>query len=497
MQIHVVTHSAARAASDCTVAGVYEGGELGVAARALDRDLRGGITALIKRGDFAGRLADTLLLTDMDRGVAARALLVGLGPKSAFGRRPLRRALIAALQAVTRTGAKSAHLAVAAEPLRGLDAYARGRLVAELGSLALYRIPDLKTSAKPATPALASVTLPAADARSARAAERGVKHGIAIASGICQARDLANLPANVCTPTYLAHAARTLARRHKKLSATVLGPAQIARLKMGAFLAVTRGSDEPAQFIVLEYRGARAADAPAVLVGKGITFDSGGISLKDPGGMDEMKFDMGGAAGVLGTLAAVAELGLAINVVGIVVACENMPDGRAVKPGDIVVTMSGQTVEILNTDAEGRLILCDALHYARRFKPAVILDIATLTGACVVALGPYLSGIMTPHDRLASELLAAGTRADDPAWRLPLTDDYAEPLKSNFADFANVGGREGGAAVAASFLAKFTQGLNWAHLDIAGTAYVGGALKSGTGRPVALLVDFLIARAGA
>ncbi len=497
MQIHVVTHNPVRAASDCAVVGVYEGGELGAAARALDRDLKGRIAALIERGDFAGRLADTLLLTDLTAGVAPRVLIVGLGSKSAFGRKPLRRALAAALQAVTRTGARTANLAVAAEPMRGLDPYARGRLVAELAELALHRIADRKTSAKPAAPALMSVTLPVADARSARAAERGVTHGSAIATGIKQARDLANLPANVCTPTHLADTARLLAKRHKKLSATILGPTQIGRLKMGAFLAVTRGSAEPAQFIVLEYRGARAADAPIVLVGKGITFDSGGISLKDPGGMDEMKFDMGGAASVLGTLAAVAQMGLPVNVVGVIAACENMPDGRAVKPGDIVVTMSGQTVEILNTDAEGRLILCDALHYARRFKPAVILDIATLTGACVVALGPFLSGIMTPHDRLASELLAAGTRADDPAWRLPLTDDYAEPLKSNFADFANVGGREGGAAVAAAFLAKFTQGLNWAHVDIAGTAFLSGALKSSTGRPVALLVDFLIARAGA
>jgi len=497
MQIHVVTQNAARVPSDCAVVGVYEGGELGAAARALDRDLKGRIAALIARGDFAGRLADTLLLTDLTTAAAPRALVVGLGSKSSFGRKPLRRALVAALQAVTRTGAKSANLAVATEPLRGLDPYGRGRLVAELAHLALYRIPDLKTSAKPAPPALKNVTLPVADARSAHAAERGAKHGSAIASGIRQARDLANLPANVCTPTHLAHTARMLAKRHKKMSATILGPAQIERLKMGAFLAVTRGSGEPAQFIVLRYRGAPAADAPVVFVGKGITFDSGGISLKDPAGMDEMKFDMGGAASVLGALTAAAELGLPINLVAIIAACENMPDGRAVKPGDIVVTMSGQTVEILNTDAEGRLILCDALHYARRFKPAAIIDVATLTGACVVALGPYMSGIMTPHDRLAAELLAAGTRADDATWRLPLADEYAEPLKSNFADFANVGGREGGAAVAAAFLGKFTQGLNWAHLDIAGVAYLSGAQKSGTGRPVALLADFLIARAGA
>jgi leucyl aminopeptidase len=496
MQFHVVSGNAAGAAGDCAVVGIYEGGALGVAARLVDRLLDGRITALVKRGDFTGKLADTLLLPDTSGNRIARVLLVGLGDRSACGRRQLRKALVAALQAVTRTGARSASVGIATEPVRGLDAYARGRLVAEVASLALYRIPDLKTSAKPRPPALQSITLPAADSRSTRAAERGMQHGAAIAYGIKIARDLANLPANICTPTHLAETARGLAKHHRKLTARIHGRAQIARLKMGAFLAVTQGSAEPPQLIVLEYRGARATEPPLVLVGKGITFDTGGISLKDPGGMDEMKFDMSGAASVLGTLAAVAELKLPINVVGIVAACENMPGGRAVKPGDIVTSMSGQTIEILNTDAEGRLVLCDALTYARRFKPAVVLDIATLTGACVIALGPHLSGIMTPHDRLAAELLAAGTRADDGAWRMPLMEDYAESLKSNFADFANVGGREGGAAVAAAFLAKFTKDLTWAHLDIAGTAYLSGVQKSGTGRPVALLMDYLISRSG-
>jgi leucyl aminopeptidase len=494
MQFQVVSGKAASTPCDCAVIGAYEGGSLAASARELDRRLKGRIAALQGRGDFAGKLGDTLLLTDLGEGAPARVILAGLGAKATFGRRALRRALAPALTAVTRTGARSAALDIAGEPIRGFDAYARGRLVAELAELALYRIPDLKTAPKPTPPALATIVLPVPDAKSARAAERGVKHGAAIALGIRQARDLANLPANICTPSYLANAARALAKRHRKLQVVIHGPRQIEKLKMGAFLAVTRGSDEPPQLIVIEYRGTGAGTAPIVLVGKGITFDSGGISLKDPGGMDEMKFDMGGAASVLGTMAAVAELALPLNIVCIVPTCENMPDGRAVKPGDIVRTMSGQTVEILNTDAEGRLILCDALHFARRFKPATVLDVATLTGACVVALGPHLSGVFTPDDRLAAELLAAGTRADDGAWRMPLTEDYAEPLKSNFADFANVGGREGGAAVAAAYLAKFTQNLNWAHLDIAGTAYLGGAQKSSTGRPVGLLVDFLLAR---
>jgi len=497
MQFQVVSGPAAATSGDCAVVGIFEGGALGAAARIADKALDGRIASLVKRGDFAAKLGDTLLVADLPGAKIARVLLVGLGTRPAFGRRQLRRALTAGLQAVTRTGARSVSLGIANEPVRGLDAYTRGRMVAEIARLALYRIPDLKTSAKPAPPPLASVILPAADGRSAGAAERGLKHGEAIAVGIKLARDLANLPANICTPTHLSATARGLAQRHRKVSARAYGRAQLERLKMGAFIAVTQGSAEPPQLIVLEYRGARASEEPVVLVGKGITFDTGGISLKDPAGMDEMKFDMSGAASVLGTMAAVAELKLPMNVVGIVAACENMPGGRAIKPGDIVTSMSGQTVEILNTDAEGRLVLCDALTYARRFKPGIVLDIATLTGACVIALGPHLSGIMTPDDRLAAELLAAGTRADDGAWRMPLTEDYAEPLKSNFADFANVGGREGGAVVAAAFLAKFTQGLRWAHLDIAGTAYLSGAQKSGTGRPVALLTDFLIARSGA
>ena len=276
-----------------------------------------------------------------------------------------------------------------------------------------------------------------------------------------------------------------------------LNEAQIRRLKMGCFLAVTQGSAEPPRFIVMEYRGARRSAAPLVLVGKGVTFDTGGISLKDPSAMDEMKYDMCGAASVIAALDLAARLQLRINLVGLVAACENMPGGRAIKPGDIVTSMNGQTVEILNTDAEGRLILSDALHYARRYKPAAVVDLATLTGACVVALGAHHSGVMGNNDALARELVECGVRADDRAWQLPLTEDYGEQLKSNFADFANVAGRDGGAITAAAFLGKFTKDLTWAHIDIAGTAWVSGAAKSATGRPMGLLGDFLIRRARA
>jgi leucyl aminopeptidase len=308
-------------------------------------------------------------------------------------------------------------------------------------------------------------------------------------------RDLANLPSNVCTPTYLADSAAALAKRYASLKVDILDEVAIRREKMGCFLAVTQGSEQPPKFIVMQHRGGRARQAPIVLVGKGVTFDTGGISLKDPAAMDEMKYDMSGAAAVIAALAVAAELKLKLNVVGLVPACENMPSGRAIKPGDIVTSAAGHTVEILNTDAEGRLILSDALHYARRFKPAALIDVATLTGACVVALGAHHTGVFANDNALARELVDCGLRADDRAWQMPLTEEYGEQLKSNFADFANVAGRDGGAITASAFLAKFTAGMHWAHLDIAGTSWVSGSQKSSTGRPMALLTEFLVRRA--
>ena len=335
----------------------------------------------------------------------------------------------------------------------------------------------------------------AENARALKSIGSGLEIGAAIGAGSAFARDLGNLPPNICTPTYLGQRAQGLDKDWARINTKVLDLEAIKALKMGSFLAVTQGSAQPPRFIVCEYRGGRKGDAPICLIGKGITFDSGGISLKDPPAMDEMKFDMGGAAAVLGTIRAVAELALPINVTAIVPTCENMPDGKAVKPADIVTSMSGQTVEILNTDAEGRLILCDAITYSRRFKPAAVIDVATLTGACIIALGNQLSGMMSTDDALAAEIASAGTRADDRVWRLPVGDDYADALKSNFADFANVGGREGGASTAATFLSKFAADLKWAHLDVAGTAWLSGSAKGSTGRPVPLLVEFLVSRA--
>ncbi len=493
MEFGVWTKGLATLAVDCLVVGVFEEGELGGEARSVDTACGGRLRRLLERGDFGGRAGDTLLVGELPGLAASRVLLTGLGSRKHLSRKSWRRAWSNAAAALARTRIGSCAVALDRPEARQLDDYYFGRGVAEIARAALYRINDLKSGKKPAAPALQRVL--AGPVRKADAAARGFRHGAAIASAAAVQRDLANLPANLCTPAFLAGEARALARRHAALKVRVLDEAAIRREKMGCLLAVSQGSHQPPRFIVLEYRGAKAQQQPVVLVGKGVTFDSGGISLKDPPGMDEMKFDMSGAAAVIASLALAAELRLPLHVVGLVAAVENMPGGKAVKPGDIATSASGQTVEILNTDAEGRLILCDALHYARRFRPAAVIDIATLTGACVVALGHHHSGILGNDDALVQELLEAGVRADDRCWQLPLTEEYAEQLKSNFADFANVGGRDGGAITAATFLGKFTQGLSWAHLDVAGTAYQGGVTKGSTGRPTPLLADFLIRRA--
>jgi leucyl aminopeptidase len=491
MQYEVYTGSPARQRGDCIVLGAFEGAVLGELAQEVDATLGGTLAALLKRGDFSGRGGESLLLPT----VAARSrtvLLVGLGPVGSFSRRAWRRALTGAVTALGRTRLANVVLALDRPPVRELDTEHHARAVAELTGAALYRINDLKTAKRPAAPALKRLQVGPYGAAAVKVARRGLSDGAALAESAALLRNMANLAGNICTPTYLANIAAKLARGQRKLRVKVLGEAQIRKLKMGCFLSVTRGSDEPAKFIVMDYRGGRSGAAPLVLVGKGVTFDTGGISLKDPGAMDEMKYDMCGAATVIAALQLATTLQLPLNIVGLVPACENMPSGRATKPGDIFTSASGQTVEVLNTDAEGRLILCDALHYARRYKPAAVIDIATLTGACVIALGHHHSGIISNDDGLAQELVAAGVKADDRAWQLPLTDEYGEQLRSNFADMANVGGRDGGVITAGAFLAKFTRGLRWAHLDIAGTGWVSGTAKSATARPLSLLADYMI-----
>ena len=497
MEFMAIIDAKAREPAGCAVLGVYENGDLGVAARQVDKQLAGLVGTLHGSGDFAAKLGDALMLPLPKGSAASRLLLIGLGTRAAFGRKQYRKALLSAAQALAKTGAADAIVYLALEPVPELDILYRARFVAEIFTSQAYKVPDLKTAPKPKARRLSTVKVAAADARGAKAVAEGLRIGAAIGSGLALARDLGNLPPNICTPTYLGSRALQLAKEFPSIKTKVLDEAAIKALKMGALLAVSQGSVEPPRLIVCEYRGGRKNAAPICLIGKGITFDSGGISLKDPPAMDEMKFDMSGGGSVLGALRTVAELKLPINVVAIVAASENMPSGSAVKPADIVTTMSGQTVEILNTDAEGRLVLCDAITYSRRFKPAAVVDVATLTGACIVALGNHVSGLMSNTNELAQELESAGIRADDRAWRLPIGEEYVDQLKSNFADIANVGGREGGACTAASFLGKFAKDLAWAHLDVAGTAWVSGAQKGSTGRPVPLLVDFLIHRAKA
>ncbi len=497
MQFDVWSKELSDLSVDCIAAGVFEDGKLGTEAAALDKATDGFIKGVITRGDFSGRAGETLLLPRAGL-EGTRVVLVGLGVERSYNRKAWRRACAAALTAVGRTRIRTVALAVERPAAKELNDYYFGRCVAEIAGQVLYRTNDRKTGKKPPLPAISQVLAGPVRPAGAAHARRGLQHGRALATATALQRDLGNLPPNICTPTYLADCARGLAKGHSSIKVKVLDEAAIRREKMGCFLAVTQGSAQPPRFIVLDYQGPRAPrTAPIVLVGKGITFDTGGISLKDPGGMDEMKFDMMGAASVIAAIAFLAETRLPVRVVGLVATCENMPDGMAIKPGDIVTSASGQTVEILNTDAEGRLILCDALHYARRFDPAIVVDMATLTGACVIALGAHHSAVIGNDEDLVADLVAAGVRADDRAWQLPLTEEYGEQLKTNFADMANVGGREGGAITAAAFLSKFTQGLKWAHMDIAGTAYVGGALKGATGRPMPLLTDFLVQRAGA
>jgi leucyl aminopeptidase len=472
------------------IVGVFDDRSLGEIGRAVDRDQHGRLARLLKQGDFSGKAGETLLLPEW-LGTNRSVLLAGLGSHAGYARRNWRRALTAAITALTRTRITGAVVALELPALRELNAMQMARAAAELCGAALYRINALRSGRKPKPHELKSLRVGPFIKTQLSTARLALADGAALADSAALLKDLANLPGNVCTPRYLASAAQTMARTVRGVRVRSLNETQIRRLKMGCFLAVTRGSAEPPRFIVMEYRGGKSGAAPVVLVGKGVTFDTGGISLKDPAAMDEMKYDMCGAATVIAALHYAASQKLRINLIGLVPACENMPGSRAAKPGDIFTSASGLTVEVLNTDAEGRLILCDALNYSRRYKPAAVIDIATLTGACVIALGRFHSGLLANDQSLANELLRAGVDADDRAWQLPLTDEYGEMLRSNFADMANVAGREAGTITAAAFLANYTRGLRWAHLDIAGSAWLSGNAKSATARPLSLIASYL------
>ena len=489
MEFSIKTLSPETAKTGCVVLGVHSEKELSAPAQRVDQRSKGALRAALP--DLSGKTGSTLLLRALPHVAADRVLLVGLGAKKEFGEAAYRDAVRAAANSLHELGAKDAALFL-------VDLKVKSRSLswnlrqAVLGIReAFYRFDELKQKKAPA-PSLERVTLPLPPAAQLRQALVEAK---ATADGTDLTRTLGNLPSNICTPGYLADQARKLAREFK-LQVEVLERKDIEKLGMGSFLAVTSASHEPPKLIVLRYNGAAKSKPPIALVGKGITFDTGGISLKPAGEMDEMKFDMSGAGSVLGAIRALAGMKAPVNVVGVIPTCENMPGGHAVKPGDVVTTLSGQTVEILNTDAEGRLILCDALTYAERFKPELVIDIATLTGACVIALGHVATGLFANDQRLADEVRAAADDAWDRVWQMPLWEEYQEQLRSNFADFANIGGRPGGSITAASFLARFTRKLRWAHLDIAGTAWRSGREKGSTGRPVPLLVRFALRHAG-
>jgi leucyl aminopeptidase len=480
----------------CLVLGVYAKRRLPAATQTVNRASDAFLSRILKNGDLDGNVGQTLMLYEVPGTLSKRILLVGCGAEKEFDQKSYRKVVAAAVAELNSSGAGEA-ICCLPEPSKGDSGlYSTVRDTVIAATEGVYRFDQCKSDVEAPARPLKKITLLLENRRQLKTAEKALAHGVAIGNGTALAKDLGNLPGNICTPTYLAEQAKKLGRKSTKLRVQILEEKQMEKLGMGALLSVSRGSRQPAKLIVMEYKGGKPKSKPVVLVGKGLTFDAGGISIKPSPAMDEMKFDMCGGASVLGAMAACVELKLPINLVGIVPASENLPDGAANKPGDIVTSMSGQTIEVLNTDAEGRLILCDSLTYAERFDPAAVIDIATLTGACVVALGSHASGLLGNDDKLTDEVLAAGELSGDRAWQLPLWDDYQEQLNSNFADIANIGGKGAGTITAACFLSRFTKKFKWAHLDIAGSAWNSGNNKGATGRPVPLLTQFLLKRSG-
>ncbi len=497
MDFKIKTGNLANHKTPCLVLGVFERHKLTGPAEAMDKASGGRISELLKKGDLEGEAGQTLMLYELPGLAAERVLLVGRGKRKELTRAVARKTLESAVVALQQTHCTQATFALQDPLPSDADLYAAVRDTVITAEDKVYRYSQTRNDEKAPKKPLRRIELWLSGKQDKASAELSIRHASAMAAGIGLAKELSNLPGNICTPTYLAETAEQLGRDFKALKVEVLEEDRMAELGMGALLSVSRGSRQPAKLIVMHYTGGKSNAKPLVLVGKGLTFDAGGISLKPAAEMDEMKYDMCGGASVLGAVLAACELELPINMIGVVPTSENLPDGAANKPGDIVTSMSGQTIEILNTDAEGRLILCDALTYCERFDPAAVIDLATLTGACVVALGKHPAGLLTSDDKLAEEIIAAGESAADRVWRLPLWEDYQSQLESNFADIANVGGRDGGAITAACFLSRFTKQYRWAHLDIAGIASLSGKEKGATGRPVALLTQLLLERSGA
>ncbi len=484
MEFTIKSGSPEKQRSACVVVGVFDNRKPSLSAELIDRASNGYVSEIIRRGDMEGKLGSTLLLHNVRGTLADRVLLIGLGKEREFRDKEFRSAVKSAVKLLNETGSYEAVIYLTEEKVKRREVAWRVEHAVVAAMDAVYRFEDLKSQPTEVRRPLRKLTLSVPQRSDLVAGELAAARGLAIAHGMDLAKNLGNLPGNVCTPTYLGERALDMGKEFPDLKVTVLERKEIEGLGMGSFLSVTRGTDEPPRFIVFEYHGSAKKQKPLVLVGKGITFDSGGISLKPGLDMDQMKFDMCGAAAVFGTMRAVVELKAGLNVVGLVAACENMPSGRATKPGDVVKSMSGQTIEVLNTDAEGRLILADALTYAERFDPEAVVDIATLTGAMVIALGHVACGVFSNNDTLARALLTAGDDAHDRGWQMPVWDDYQEGLNSNFADFANIAGRAGGSITAACFLSRFAKKFEWAHLDIAGVAWNEGKEKGATGRPV-------------
>lgn len=475
----------------CLVLGVYTNNNFPELTAQADKLTRKTISKLIDSGDMSGALGQTVLMHGPEGLRAKRVLLVGLGKKSDFDQKKFGRAVGAVAMALKKYALADAADTLVNLDLKGTGIDTLGHLLARTLANSTYQYSQTKSKKGKPSP-LKKIDVFLADKGQRTALKKGLDVGAAVSTGMSVARELGNLPANICTPSYLGEQAIALGKRHKELKTKVLTEAQMRRLGMGSLLSVGHGSDEESRLIIMEYKGTSASTKPNIIVGKGITFDTGGISLKPGAGMDEMKFDMCGAASVMGAMTALCELKPKINVIGVIASAENMPSGRATKPGDIVTSMSGKTIEVLNTDAEGRLVLCDALTYVERYKPKSVIDIATLTGACIVALGSVNSGLMSNNDELAEKLRKHSVAVNDPVWRLPLDEEYQKQLDSNFADIANIGGPKAGTITAGCFLSRFTEKYPWAHIDIAGTAWLQGKEKGATGRPVPLLVDYLL-----
>jgi len=478
----------------CIITPVFESGRLSASTKQLNNSAKSYLSKIIKKGDIKGKVGETLLIHNVPGIEAERVLLTGCGKEKDLTETLFRNICSASAKAMSTINASEAICCLAELNLKNRDLAWKITQAVKIFQANEDRTDTLKSEKDNNSPKLRKLNWLAENKKDANNIKKATEKGSAIAAGITLAKNLGDLPGNICTPTYLAEQAKSMANTSKSMKVTVLDERKMEQLGMGALLSVSRGSREPAKFIIMDYKGGKKGQKPIVLVGKGLTFDAGGISIKPSAAMDEMKYDMCGSASVFGTMKAVTDMALPLNVIGVIPSAENLPDGNANKPGDIVTSLAGKTIEILNTDAEGRLILCDALTYCERFDPDTVIDIATLTGACVIALGKPASGLFSNQQKLADALINAGEESGDRCWQMPLWDEYQDQLKSNFADIANIGGREAGSITAACFLSRFAEKFKWAHLDIAATAWHSGANKGATGRPVSLLTQYLISR---